>query len=50
LSQQMMERMQNDQVIAVKISVLDSELIDNTPKPAQNWLQSSRTQLSSWFF
>jgi hypothetical protein len=50
LSQQMMERMQNDQVIAVKISVQDSELIDNTPKPAQNWLQSSRTQLSSWFF
>lgn len=50
LSQQMMERMQNDQVIAVKISVLDAELIDNTPKPAQNWLKSSRTQLSSWFF
>jgi hypothetical protein len=50
LSLEMIEKMQNDQVIAVKISVLDSELIDNTPKPSQNWLKSSRTQLSSWFF
>ncbi|HWB94873.1 MAG TPA: hypothetical protein VG605_23625 [Puia sp.] len=46
----MYERMSDEQVIAVKVAVVESSLVDNTPKPAQNWLQASRSQLSSWFF
>jgi len=46
----MRERMKDTKVIGVKVKVVDSNLIDNTPKPQQSWLQSSRSQLSSWFF
>ncbi|MHA4809445.1 hypothetical protein ACX0G9_15135 [Flavitalea flava] len=50
LSQEMKERMMDERVMAVKVKVQDHSLVDNTPKPAQNWLQFGRTQLSSWFF
>jgi len=43
-------KMENQQVVAVKVKIQDSVLIDNTPKPSMNWLQASRSQLSSWFF
>ena len=50
LSASMKERMNDIDLIVVKVKVLETELVDNTPKPAQNWLQASRSQLSSWFF
>ena len=50
LSAEMHERMQDEAVIAVKVKVMETELVDNTPKPSKNWLQASRSQLSSWFF
>jgi hypothetical protein len=50
LSDEMKAKMNEESVIAVKIKIADFELVDNTPKPAQNWLQASRSQLSSWFF
>ena len=50
LSAGMRERMQDDSVMAVKVLVKEKELVDNTPKPQQNWLQASRSHLSSWFF
>ena len=50
LPEEMKKKMQDGQVIGVKVSVANSDLVDNTPKPQQNWLQASRSQLSSWFF
>ena len=50
LSSEMKQRMNDETLIVVKVKVDDADLVDNTPKPAQNWLQMSRTQLSSWFF
>jgi general stress protein 26 len=50
LSAEMKERMKGERVIAMKVRIQDAELIDNSPKPTQNWLQASRSQLSSWFF
>jgi len=50
LSAEMRQRMQDAAVIVVKIQVQESKLVDNNPKPSQNWLQASRSQLSSWFF
>jgi hypothetical protein len=50
LSAEMRQRMQDAEVIAVKVQVLERELVDNSPKPSQNWLQASRSHLSSWFF
>jgi hypothetical protein len=50
LSEAMKARMSDETMIGVKISIRDFDLVDNTPKPAQNWLQASRSQLSSWFF
>ena len=44
------ERMKGENVIVVKVVMQDNELVDNSPKPSQNWLQASRSQLSSWFF
>jgi hypothetical protein len=50
LSAEMRQRMQDADVILVKVQVQERELVDNSPKPSQNWLQASRSQLSSWFF
>jgi hypothetical protein len=50
LSDGMKERMNEAGLIVVKVKVIDTDLVDNTPKPSQNWLQASRSQLSSWFF
>jgi hypothetical protein len=50
LSSSMQEKMSNKELMTVKVVIVDSELVDNTPKAPQNWLQSSRSQLSSWFF
>ena len=50
LSDEMRQRMGDIDVIVVKVQVQESELVDNSPKPSQNWLQASRSQLSSWFF
>ena len=50
LSAEMRQRMQGADVILVKVQVQENELVDNSPKPSQNWLQASRSQLSSWFF
>jgi hypothetical protein len=50
LSAEMRAKMKSDRVIAVKVKIQDSELIDNTPKSAKSWFQASRSQLSSWFF
>jgi hypothetical protein len=50
LSDEMKARMKDEAVITVKIKIQEFDLVDNTPKPSQNWLQASRSQLSSWFF
>ena len=50
LSAEMKERMKGERVIAMKVRIQDSELVDNSPKPTQSWFQASRSQLSSWFF
>jgi hypothetical protein len=50
LSAEMRERMSDQAVIAVKVKMTETELVDNSPKPSTNWLQASRSQLSSWFF
>jgi len=50
LSAEMKERMKGERVIAMKVRMQDVELVDNSPKPSQNWFQASRSQLSSWFF
>ena len=50
LSAEMRERMSDPAVIVVKVKMTETELVDNSPKPSMNWLQASRSQLSSWFF
>jgi hypothetical protein len=50
LSEGMKAKMKDEAVIGVKIRIHEFDLVDNTPKPSQNWLQASRSQLSSWFF
>lgn len=50
LSAEMKEKMMDEKVIGVMVKAAATELVDNTPKPAQNWFQASRSQLSSWFF
>ena len=50
LSAEMRARMSDPAVIAVKVKMQETELVDNSPKPSTNWLQASRSQLSSWFF
>jgi hypothetical protein len=50
LSAGMQERMKDARTLAVRISIQDADLIDNTPKPTKNWIHSTSMQLSSWFF
>jgi hypothetical protein len=50
LSDDMKEKMNDDKSIGIMVKIEDTQFVDNTPKPTQNWLQASRSQLSSWFF
>lgn len=50
LSAEMKEKMSDGKSMGIMVKILDSEFVDNAPKPSQNWLQSSRSHLSSWFF
>ena len=50
LSDEMKEKMNDDKSIGIMVKIEDTQFVDNTPKPTQNWLQASRSQLSSWFF
>jgi hypothetical protein len=50
LSDEMKEKMNDDKCIGIMVKIEDVQFVDNTPKPAQNWLKASRSQLSSWFF
>jgi hypothetical protein len=50
LSMEMREKMNDERLIGVKVTIQKTEFIDNSPKPSQNWIQASRSQLSSWFF
>ncbi|MBS1663275.1 MAG: hypothetical protein JST68_19685 [Bacteroidetes bacterium] len=50
LSAELQGKMVDGTVIGVKVKVQQTDMVDNAPKPAQNWLQASRSQLSSWFF
>lgn len=50
LSAEMKEKMTDDTSIGIMVKIEDTQIVDNTPKPSQNWLQASRSQLSSWFF
>ena len=46
----MREKMSDEKSIGIMVKIEDTQFVDNTPKPSQNWLQSSRSHLSSWFF
>jgi len=50
LSPEMKAKMNDDKSIGIMVKIEDTQFVDNTPKPTQNWLQASRSQLSSWFF
>ena len=50
LSADMREKMSDGKSMGIMVKIQDSEMVDNSPKPSQNWLQSSRSHLSSWFF
>jgi general stress protein 26 len=50
LSADMKAKMNDEKSIGIMVQIEDKEFVDNTPKPSQNWLQASRSQLSSWFF
>jgi hypothetical protein len=50
VSADMREKMSDEKSIGIMVTIEDTEFVDNTPKPSQNWLQSSRSHLSSWFF
>ena len=50
LSAEMKDKMTSDNLIGIMVKIEDKQFVDNTPKPSQNWLQASRSQLSSWFF
>jgi general stress protein 26 len=50
LSAEMRQRMSDETLMIVKVKIDDADLVDNSPRPSQTWLQMSRSQLSSWFF
>jgi hypothetical protein len=50
LSADMRKKMSENGSMGIMVKMEKTELIDNSPKTAQSWLQSSRSHLSSWFF
>ena len=50
ISEAMLAKMSDKKQIAVRVDVKETGMVDNTVRSNQNWLQVSRSQLSSWFF
>jgi len=50
ISEEMLTKMSDKKLIAVRVEVKETELVDSTVKANRNWLSVSRSQLSSWFF
>jgi len=50
ISAEMKVKMSDAKSMGIMVTIEDADFVDNTPKPSQNWLQSSRSHLSSWFF
>jgi general stress protein 26 len=50
LSDDMKKKMTDKGSIGIMVKIEHTDLVDNSPKSAQSWLQSSRSHLSSWFF
>jgi hypothetical protein len=50
MSDEMKIKMTEEKSMGIIVTIEDADFVDNTPKPSQNWLQSSRSHLSSWFF
>jgi general stress protein 26 len=50
LSDDMKKKMTDKGSMGIMVKIEHTDLVDNSPKTAQSWLQSSRSHLSSWFF
>jgi hypothetical protein len=50
VSADMRKKMSEEGSMGIMVKMEKTELVDNSPKSAQSWLQSSRSHLSSWFF
>jgi hypothetical protein len=50
ISAELKAKMNDAKSMGIMVAIEDADFVDNTPKPSQNWLQSSRSHLSSWFF
>jgi general stress protein 26 len=50
LSDDMKKKMTEKGSMGIMVKIEHTDLVDNSPKSAQSWLQSSRSHLSSWFF
>ena len=50
LSDDMKKKMSEKGSMGIMVKMERNDFVDNSPKPAQSWLQSSRSHLSSWFF
>ena len=50
LSADMKKKMSDKGSMGILVKIEQTDLVDNSPKTAQSWLQSSRSHLSSWFF
>jgi general stress protein 26 len=50
LSADMRKKMSDNGSMGIMVKIEHTDLVDNSPKSAQSWLQSSRSHLSSWFF
>jgi len=50
LSDDMKKKMTEKASMGIMVKIEHTDLVNNSPKSAQSWLQSSRSHLSSWFF
>ncbi len=50
VSGEMRKKMSENGSMGIMVKIEHTDLVDNSPKSAQSWLQSSRSHLSSWFF
>jgi general stress protein 26 len=50
VSADMRKKMSEEGSMGIMVKIEKTDLVDNSPKSAQSWLQSSRSHLSSWFF
>jgi len=48
LPEGMREKLENEQLVAIKVKVQSADYFENVPRPSSNWIQNSTSHFMNW--